>query len=166
MTTRADNAHDHDHESDHGECAGATLARAETICSERGLRLTPLRRQVLEIICESSGAVGAYDILAQLAERGAHKAPPTVYRVLEFLLEARLIHRLDSLNAYIGCSAPGVAHTAQFLICQTCNSVQEMEDQQVSQAIQAVLGQTAFSAEQVTLEVKGICGDCRQRARR
>lgn len=53
-----------------------------------GLRLTALRRRVLELVWQSHKPLGAYDILAVLSEQdGRRAAPPTVYRALDFLLK-------------------------------------------------------------------------------
>jgi Fur family zinc uptake transcriptional regulator len=79
-----------------------------TLCAQKGLRLTALRRRVLELVWQSHKPLGAYDILAVLSEQdGRRAAPPTVYRALDFLLENGLVHRISSLNAFVGCDAPG-----------------------------------------------------------
>src|SRR5215470_19039883 len=92
----------HDHES----CVEMALDRAATLCGERGARLTELRRNVLALVWEGHEPVGAYHILDALRRRHPGAAPPTVYRALEFLGEQGLIHRIESLNAYVGCDRP------------------------------------------------------------
>ena len=80
------------HRHDHATCVADALAIAAEICSERGGRLTPIRRRVLELVWGEHKPVGAYDILASLgAEDGRAAAPPTVYRALEFLMEHGLV---------------------------------------------------------------------------
>ena len=91
-------------EHDHRRCVANALDDAEAVCAERGARLTPVRRRVLEIIWQSHRPLGAYAILEVLSGEGHSPAPPTVYRALEFLLTHGLVHRLSSLNAFIGCS--------------------------------------------------------------
>ncbi|RMD92342.1 MAG: transcriptional repressor, partial [Alphaproteobacteria bacterium] len=86
---------------DHRACAAAALARAEARCRESGLRLTPLRRRVLEILLESHRPLGAYDILARLRADGRPAQPPVAYRALDFLVAHGLAHRLHSLNAFL-----------------------------------------------------------------
>lgn len=93
----------------------ARIAEAEILCTAVGARLTPLRKEVLELILNASTPMGAYDLLAKIkgqADRPA--APPTVYRTLDFLLEKGLIHRLTSINAYIPCCHPREGHQAAF----------------------------------------------------
>jgi Fur family zinc uptake transcriptional regulator len=102
----------------------------------KGLRLTALRRRVLELVWQSHKPLGAYDILAVLSEQdGRRAAPPTVYRALDFLLENGLVHRISSLNAFIGCNHPEHAHQGQFLICRECHAAIELEQKSISDAI-------------------------------
>ncbi|MDO6806861.1 transcriptional repressor, partial [Wenyingzhuangia sp. 1_MG-2023] len=76
--------------------------------------------RVLELIWQSHKPVGAYELLPALANDGFNSAPPTVYRALDFLLDLGLVHRLHSLNAYVGCNHPGANHPVCFFICEHC----------------------------------------------
>ena len=58
-----------------------------------------------------------------------------MYRALDFLLQNGLVHRIESLNAYVGCGEPGEGHSGQFLICRTCHRVAELEDPAISALI-------------------------------
>ena len=88
---------------DHAHCVAGALAEADALCARLGVRLTELRRRVLELVWQSHKPLGAYDILAVLSEQdGRRAAPPTVYRALDFLLENSLVHRIASLNAFTG----------------------------------------------------------------
>ena len=97
---------------DHQRCVSKALRTADEVCAERGLRLTPTRKRVLELVWMRHAPIGAYDILSQLSKEGRQDAPPTVYRALSFLMGAGLIHRLDTLNAYLGCETPKHLHAA------------------------------------------------------
>ena len=96
-----------EHHQQHIEKA---LLQAEAICTQRQQRFTPLRRQVLSLIWQKQQPVGAYQILEQLKVDKKRAAPPTVYRAIDFLLAQGLIHRIASLNAFIGCVQPEHAH--------------------------------------------------------
>jgi len=147
---------------DHSACVHGALADAENYCSGQGLRLTDNRRRVLEIIWRGHGPVKAYDILDTLNGSGRRTAPPTVYRALDFLLDAGLIHRVDSLNAFVGCPHSPGAHHAQLLICSRCGAIAEIEDQDVRAVVDASGARHGFTVEPQTLEIRGICPDCRQ----
>ncbi|MVW74195.1 zinc uptake transcriptional repressor Zur [Pseudomonas xionganensis] len=147
---------------DHSHCVHHALAEAEHICARQGLRLTALRKRVLELVWASHKPLGAYDILAVLSEAdGRRAAPPTVYRALDFLLEHGLVHRIASLNAFIGCSHPEHAHQGQFLICRSCHAAIELEQAAISEAIVAGAAGVGFAVEGQTVEVIGLCAGCR-----
>ncbi|NHB59330.1 Fur family transcriptional regulator [Acinetobacter sp. 194] len=137
------------------------LAEAETICVDSGARLTPLRKEVLELILNASGPVGAYDLLAKLKgnlDRPA--APPTVYRTLDFLLEKGFIHRLTSINAYIPCCHPRAGHQAAFLICTQCHVVKEASASGLIQQLDLLADSDHFQPHHSIIEISGICQQC------
>jgi Fur family zinc uptake transcriptional regulator len=143
----------------------AALARAAAACEQRGAKLTELRRDVLGLILEADEPAGAYDLLERLRARRGGAAPPTVYRALDFLLDQRLIHRIERLSAFVGCldahgHEPGHHHAAQFLICRTCGHVIEIEDEAVAHALEAAAHRAGFAVARATVEAEGICADC------
>jgi Fur family zinc uptake transcriptional regulator len=145
---------------DHASCIEDALSEAEAICAERGARLTDLRRRVLELVWTSHEPVGAYGILSSLGGDGRRAAPPTVYRALEFLLEQGLIHRIESLNAFIGCPSPKAPHSGQFLLCTACGTATEITDGAIQAAVTEAAGRIGFRTGHVTLEIKGLCRHC------
>ncbi len=147
---------------DHDDCISTAMDAAEGLCRQRGLRFTELRRHVLALVWHSHKPVGAYEILGKLGEEGRKAAPPTVYRALEFLIEAGLVHRLDSLNAFIGCPDPECSHSGQFLICRECRTVTELDDGDINLLVGQKAGAVGFSAEHQMLEVRGLCRECRR----
>ncbi len=158
-TPLAYTTHNHDH------CVSSALAEADTLCERSGVRLTALRKRVLELVWQSHKPLGAYDILAELtAQDGRRAAPPTVYRALDFLLENGLVHRIASLNAFIGCNHPEHPHQGQFLICRNCHTAIELEQPSISEAIEHAARGVNFQVEGQTVEVVGLCQPCRSAA--
>jgi len=141
------------------------LDRAEALCRERGARLTPQRRQVLAIVAGADRPLGAYEILGALRDEVPGAAPPTVYRALDFLVQQGLVHRLETLHAFVGCSHPGQPHVGQSLLDWTCGSVRELEDRAVDRSVQAVAAATGFQAEHPVVEISGRCARCARGAR-
>jgi len=139
----------------------SALRTAEQLCQRRGLRFTPTRRRVLELVWDSHKPIGAYDILGALGRESASAAPPTVYRALDFLIEAGLVHRLDSLNAFVGCPDPANRHAGQFLICTCCRTVSELSDPEIEQLIAGRAAAGGFVAMRQVLEIEGLCNQCR-----
>jgi Fur family zinc uptake transcriptional regulator len=142
----------------------AALARADALCTARGVRLTDQRRQVLEIVCRAERPVGAYEILDALRDLGKKPAPTMVYRALDFLLEQGLIHRLQTLHAFIGCTHPEYPHASEFLICTDCGRVRELEDAQVQFSLVEAAAQTGFAVARRVVEVIGTCAHCTPKA--
>jgi Fur family zinc uptake transcriptional regulator len=145
---------------DHDDCIAAALQSAEAVCRRRHLRFTGLRRTVLELVWTSHRPIGAYEILDRLNGGGKRTAPPTVYRALEFLREADLVHRLNSLNAFIGCRDPGSSHAGQFLICRECRSVAELDDGEIGRLVGQKAARHGFTAVRQMVEIEGLCRDC------
>ncbi|MBX2809121.1 MAG: transcriptional repressor [Cellvibrionaceae bacterium] len=151
----------------HQDGTEAALRAARQICARKKTRLTPQRLQVLQLIWQSHKPLGAYDLIDALAKlSGRPVAPPTVYRALEFLLQMGLIHRIHSLNAFIGCAhptSPGTepAQLHYFLICNKCRSVQEIIQQQLTQQLTALTQAQGFALQQQWLEINGLCEHCR-----
>ena len=149
---------------DHNDCVADALATAERLCDERSQRFTSVRRRVLELVWDSHKPIGAYDILEVLNKETGSAAPPKVYRALDFLIDAGLVHRLDSLNAFIGCPDPAQRHAGQFLICLECRSVTELCDVEIENLVTQTADRHDFSASRQMLEVEGLCKSCRTAA--
>ncbi|MBI1243584.1 MAG: transcriptional repressor [Alphaproteobacteria bacterium] len=147
----------------HRACIASALNAAEKLCAGRGEQLTELRRRVLELVWAGHKPVGAYQILNSLREDGRSAAPPTVYRALDFLLAQGLVHRVESLNAFIGCPHPGEAHATQFLICKDCGTAVELDDPGIDRAIDGSAARLGFAIAARTVEISGTCADCRAR---
>ena len=154
--------HQHsEHAHNHSDCIESALATAETLCLEQGQRLTKVRRRALELIWESHRPLGAYQLLAKLAEEGFNSAPPTVYRALDFLLGAGLIHKVESMNAYLGCAHADKVHQGYFLICDDCHNVMEFDYQDIHSALIDKAAQQGFELRAKTIELTGLCASCK-----
>jgi len=145
---------------DHSHCAATMLRRAEEQAQEEGVRLTPVRRRVLEILLESHKAMGAYEVLDRLAAEGFGKQPPVAYRALDFLVEQGFAHRVRRLNAYAACLSDQRDHAPAFLICRGCERVAEAESPELRAAILGLGAAHDFTVERGTVELLGLCGRC------
>ena len=149
---------------DHASCVRSTLHSAEAQCREQGLRLTPVRRRALEILLREHRALGAYDLLAHLAEDGLGHAPPVAYRALDFLVKAGFAHKIEALNAYIACSHLGEEHAPAFLICRACKSVAEADTALARGRLGDAARDAGFRIERTVVEVEGLCPACQETA--
>ena len=132
-------------------------------CNERGLRLTPIRARVLQLVADAGKPIKAYDLLERVrdGEGAGAAAPPTVYRALDFLLANGFIHKLESINAFVACHHPNaMRHSVPFLICEGCNAAIELEDASIVAALDAAARSHGFAPQAQTLEVHGLCARC------
>ena len=147
---------------DHANCISTALAAADAACVTRKVKLTPIRRRVLEILLESHAALGAYDVLARLDAEGLGSKPPVAYRALTFLVEQGFVHRIERLNAFVACAHPGAAHDPAFMICRKCGTIAEAEAS--SRSLTQAAAANGFQLEQTVIEAEGLCPACQTSA--
>ena len=146
----------------HSNCIQTALNNASQLCNERGVQLTDIRKQVLELIWADHHAVKAYDLLERIKPLQSAAKPATIYRALDFLREQGFIHRVESLNAFIGCCDLKTAHEQLLLICKQCNDVEERHADLVMQALAQELQNAKFIAHSKAIEIHGLCENCSQ----
>ena len=144
----------------HTKCTAKLIARAELTCAEKGTRLTEQRKDILESVAESHLAVGAYEIIERMAQRGPRPAPITVYRALDFLLEHNLVHKIESRNAFVACACSHDNATPALLICDTCGVVDEIVQSQANENLQTAAIATGFKVNRTVIELSGTCRVC------
>jgi Fur family transcriptional regulator, zinc uptake regulator len=151
-------AHDHDHDT----CVAEALWRAKSRCIEKGIKWTGLREQVFRQIATSHKPVSAYDLIDSLAKHGRRLAPVSVYRILDVLQGAGLVHRLESRNAFFACMAEHAsAIQTVTVICDDCERVTEMDAGDAYRAIGEATKAAHFYPRATVIEVSGICAECR-----
>ena len=147
-------------QGDHQCCINDALGKAERLCQQQNKRFTAIRRRVLELVWRQHKPIGAYEVL-ELLQQENRTAPPTVYRALDFLQQLGLVHRIESLNAYVGCAHPGKPHDGQFLICEACHSLTELDVPEITSAIKKCAVSSGFQPGRQTIEIMGLCPHCR-----
>jgi len=133
--------------------AGAAGGRTAT-------SLSRWQQRVFDLVQGSEEPVTAYAILGRMKEDGI-TAPPVVYRALKALQDRGLIHRIESLNAYVPCDDPEHDHAGQFAICRRCGRVEEITDAEVDRLLDAWTNRLGFAADRRTIEILGLCAACR-----
>ena len=139
----------------------AAISRAHEICEAANVRLTPTREAILKLLWQGHKPMGAYQLQQQLAKVSEKPiAPPTIYRAIEFLIDLGLVHRIHSLNAYIGCPFPSSEHSNIFMICEKCNTVAEVSDKKVNNLLSAITEKVGFTLRSQSIELFGLCPNC------
>lgn len=135
--------------------------RVEEICRQRGLQITPIRRQVLEILARAKAPLGAYAVIDQLSRAQAKAvAPPTAYRALEFLVENGFVFKIASTNAFAPCDHVGHDHHGMLLICNRCGRTDEIESPRVDELLAETTARVGFRPRRHIIEIEGLCGAC------
>ncbi|WP_147125270.1 Fur family transcriptional regulator [Shimia ponticola] len=138
------------------------LTEVEAYCAEQKLKLTPVRRRVLEILLQEHRAFGAYEVLSQLQAEGLGSQPPIAYRALDFLVSNGFAHRVENLNGFVACVHPGEDHAPTLLVCRDCKSVSEAPASLMTDALGRVAAESGFSVDPSSVEVQGVCSDCQE----
>ena len=123
------------------------------------LKLSKNQALVYEALGQAGKPVGAYDLLDQLKSHGL-KAPLQIYRALESLIELKVVHRLESLNAWTTCCDADHDSAPIFVICDDCGNVKEHIDTDLNRSIENISKKSGFTAERPIVEIHGRCGDC------
>jgi Fur family transcriptional regulator, zinc uptake regulator len=147
---------------DHDRCTAEALAHAEAMCAARAQRLTPIRRQVLEVLLGSHKPLGAYEIIERAGEPEARPAPITVYRALNFLRAQGLVHRIESRNAFVACvNNHASGDLVVFLICERCGDVGEAPAAAIGENLKTAARAAGFAPKTPVIEIGGTCAHCR-----
>jgi Fur family zinc uptake transcriptional regulator len=138
------------------------LAHAESICKQKSVAFTPIRRDVFKLLCRHGRPAGAYELLDELKALRPRAAPVTVYRALDFLVSIGLAHKVNTLNAFTACRVNEQSHRGLMLICSQCSHVIEVEDRRVDSSIARSAADRAFETGDKLVEVVGLCADCQR----
>jgi Fur family zinc uptake transcriptional regulator len=146
----------------HLGCVEHALLTAEQTCLKKGVRLTDIRKNVLKLICANHKAIGAYELLDLFREQDPKAKPVTIYRALDFLMEAGLVHKIESLNAFIACLQAETQHKSAILICDHCKNAYEIDATSVYESLYSLSETVQFKPQGLTLELHGLCANCRK----
>ncbi len=145
---------------DHKRCRRSTLRAVVQLCKQRGLKLTPVRQQALEILLEAHAAIGAYDVLDKLRHNDLAETPPQAYRALHFLVDHGFAHRLELHNAFVACTNPAECCNPCFMICENCGLVAEQTVPTANKQLAKVADNLGFTPDSSIIEISGLCSQC------
>jgi Fur family zinc uptake transcriptional regulator len=126
-------------------------------------QLTRNQGLVFDVLTQAEAPLSAYTILDKLRGEG-FRAPLQVYRALDKLLEIGIVHRLESISAFVACAHPEEnchAHgITAFIICETCGKVTEIHDDVLEARLKGFARDRNFKTGKTTIEMRGQCGGC------
>ncbi len=143
----------------------AAQNQADEATSKAGLKLTPKRRNVFTLLLASKTPLSAYELADQYKSIFEQSIPPmSVYRMLDFLTDNNLAHKLTSENKFISCSHSTCSHShqiPQFLICEKCHQVKEIGIQkEIFDALKQSVEHAGYRLQEAQLELKCLCTEC------
>lgn len=143
----------------------AIINRAKQLCRQNKVRFTKKRQQVFEQLLDYERPASAYDIADSYNKyHDASIAPMSVYRMLDFLIEQGLVHKLQSTNQFVPCAHITCSHshgTAQFMICTKCKKTTEITlDSNITNSLQKTAHSAGFTINKEQLELMGVCNNC------
>jgi len=121
-------------------------------------KLSRNQGQVLSALRKAKEPLSAYAILDRVRVAGI---PPTVYRALNDLIQLGMVHRLQSRSAFVACDHGSCNGKAAFAICRQCQKVVEISLSDKDERVLLALSPKDLAAEQITLEIAGLCEACR-----
>jgi Fur family transcriptional regulator, zinc uptake regulator len=145
------------------------INHAENSCKAHGAKLTNKRKQVLSGLLQSDKAKSAYELVDYCkVEFGETLPPMSVYRILDFLQDEHLVHKLNQVNKYIACSHITCDHdhgVPQFLICSSCQSVKEITvNKSTINTLRRNVEEAGFHLASPQLEINCLCSNCKNKA--
>mgnify|MGYP002845509098 FL=1 len=123
--------------------------------------LTKNQSMVMAALLKANGPLSAYTILDQLRSKGL-RAPLQVYRALDKLVEFGMVHRLESMNAFVACRHPDgdSESVVAFTICESCGEVTEISNDGFDSQLHKLAGGAGFNVKKSTVELFGQCEAC------
>ena len=133
--------------------------------AKRASELNNKQSLVMNLLSKSKGPLSAYQILYDLNDHG-FRGPTQVYRVLDKLLELGLVHRLESMNAFVACQQEKCDEKNKeinlFTICKICGSVQELLSNGLKNIVKSLSKDNNFLLKSSVLELNGVCSKCKE----
>ena len=144
--------------------SASKLDKIHSYCQQQGIRLTDTRLAVLSLLTEAVSSLSAYQLLEGYQQRYQKSyQPTTIYRVLTFLEQHGLVHKLASTRQYVLCQELGKQHgkCVEFLHCDQCGKLTEVPDMESTyRTLQSQVQHLGFTLNQSTLELHGVCARC------
>lgn len=142
------------------------IAKVQAECERTGVKLTPKRQNILLVLLRSEAPLSAYEIVEHYREMYHESLPAmSVYRILNFLVDNKLVHKLETTNQFLPCAHIACDHeheVPQFLICDKCHFVEEVGLRKtLVKELQESVKKTGFEMSNQQLELHGTCTKCR-----
>ncbi|WP_228980694.1 Fur family transcriptional regulator [Streptomyces sp. DH12] len=124
-------------------------------------RMTRQRAAVAKALAERGEFVSAQELHGVMGESGVHVGLTTVYRALQDLERAGGADAVrDEVGERLYRHRPGAGHR-HYLICRRCRRDEPLDTEVIEEWVAAVVRSRGFADVEHTLELTGVCADCR-----
>ena len=127
---------------------------------EKGMRLTPQRRLIADIIHENASHLTAEDIISYVQRKMPGVNKSTIYRTLDILEHAGCVFKSESGNHFIYHHAEEGHH--HHLICTKCGKTEECSENIFHQVERSLAQKYGFQANFQHMVVEGLCEACKK----
>lgn len=136
---------------------------AESLIRQSGLKCTPARVQVLQLLLTQQEVLSADEVFEKLLQAGAKLNFSTVYRILESFTEKKLTEKvlLPQSRKY-GFLVYTLSHT-HHLICLGCHKVVNIEGCPLHGFEEDLAQKSHFQIVGHYLELYGYCEECQKK---
>lgn len=146
----------------HNILTGESLVTAaETTLTNAGEQWTEMRSKIFDVLSELDRPASAYEIADLVSARQGRRVPAnSVYRILDVFVEANLVRRVESANAYVVNAHPACQHDCMFLICEACGTVTHLDDDKITKSFRNAAKSAGFDPKRSVIEMHGRCANC------
>jgi len=125
---------------------------------QKGLKLTPQRRLILDIIHDSGGHLTAEEILEYVQARAFGVNKSTIYRTLELLEELGCVFKSELGGKFIYHHAEEGHH--HHLVCHTCGRSIDCDEDLFLPVEKVTNEKYGFWPDFKHMVISGLCADC------
>ncbi len=134
---------------------------ADERLTEAGFRRGGARAAVIALLDAQPCALSAYELEAQLRDRGRTVARASVYRILDELERLGLVTKLEvgqGIARYEPVRPDGDHH--HHMVCVRCGEVIPFADDELEATLDRVAQRVTFEVDEHEIVLHGSCADC------
>ncbi len=142
-------------------CGAEALEKIDRHLRSTGKKLTDIRREIILKMADLSEPKTAYQILdAANKSRRTKLSAISLYRTLDFLIEAGVVLKLESKNAYELCLNETPEHSHLMMVCEKCGHVREIYDHELAETLAKAAKKHGHKLKHHVIELHGTCREC------
>ena len=129
--------------------------------ADKGLKITPQRMNILEAVYTLDNHPTAENIIEFIRERHPNIATGTVYKVLETLVENKLIKRVKTDRDIMRYD--GLMENHHHLYCSECDLIEDYKDEELDLLLKGYFKKkkfTGFKIEDIVVQIRGTFNKC------